>query len=397
MKAWILSEIGKIEYTDVQRPIPEPGETLIKVRAAGICGSDVPRTYKTGAHKMPIIIGHEFSGVVEETGERVGIFPLIPCKECGPCRSGHYEMCRHYDYIGSRRDGAFAEYVAVPEENLIKLPDEVSFEEAAMLEPMAVAVHAMRRGLSLIAGERHDTVFGNKADAYSASGFSAGVDKDINICVCGLGTIGMLLIEFLFEAGFHNIYAIGRRDAQKERFAATARRFLNGWVNEHYCDSHQNDPVEWIKKVTDVREGCDLFFECVGTNESINYAIEGSASGGNVVLVGNPASDITFPRDAYWKILRNQLRITGTWNSSFDLERENQRVPEAGMCDTGSGGMDSVAMDDWQYVIERLRIHSVHPSDLISHRLRMDELDKGLEIMRDKSEDYCKVMLTAEC
>jgi len=105
---------------------------------------------------MPLIIGHEFSGEIAQCGEkadsawkgkRVGIFPLIPCGECTPCHNKMYEMCRHYSYLDSRRNGAFAEYVSVPEWNLIELPNNVSYEQAAMLEPMAVAAHSMRRCL----------------------------------------------------------------------------------------------------------------------------------------------------------------------------------------------------------------------------------------------------------
>ena len=154
MKAWKLSDIGDFEYTDVDIPGIGDNEVLVKVRAAGICGSDIPRVYKDGAHNMPLTIGHEFAGEVADTGKgvpkdwngkRVGIFPLIPCKECIACKQRKYEMCRNYSYLGSRRDGGFAEYVSVPEWNLIELPDLVDFEVAAMLEPMAVATHAMRR------------------------------------------------------------------------------------------------------------------------------------------------------------------------------------------------------------------------------------------------------------
>ena len=202
MKAWILHDIGDIRYEDVNVFPPENGEVLIRVRAAGICGSDVPRTYDTGAHKHPLIIGHEFSGEVADIsegvskdwdGKRVGIFPLIPCCECEQCRLGNYEMCRHYDYVGSRRDGAFADYVSVPAKNLMELPEGVSFEEAAMLEPMAVAVHAIRKG----------------TDEFR-------LDKQSPIAVCGLGTIGQLIVMFLQEAGYHNLYLVGNKKLQQK-------------------------------------------------------------------------------------------------------------------------------------------------------------------------------------
>ncbi|MDE7206536.1 MAG: alcohol dehydrogenase catalytic domain-containing protein, partial [Lachnospiraceae bacterium] len=154
MKAWVLHDVNRIHFEEVEKPRPAENEVLVSVKAAGICGSDIPRIYKTGAHVHPLVPGHEFSGQVIEVGKRagtawigkrVGIFPLIPCGTCTACQKRHYELCRNYSYLGSRRNGGFAEYVAVPEWNLIELPDSVPYEEAAMLEPMAVAVHAMRR------------------------------------------------------------------------------------------------------------------------------------------------------------------------------------------------------------------------------------------------------------
>lgn len=150
MKAYILQSTGDIRWETVPDPVPGEGEVTIRVRASGICGSDIPRIFKDGAHRMPLIPGHEFSGEVVGLGKnvdgrllhkRVGVFPLVPCGGCAACRKGEYELCRDYSYLGSRRDGGFAEYAAVPAANLVKLPDAVSFDAAAMLEPMAVAVH----------------------------------------------------------------------------------------------------------------------------------------------------------------------------------------------------------------------------------------------------------------
>ena len=104
MKALVLTKVGKLEYMDVPKPVPGKGESLVRVMSCGICGSDIPRAYKDGAHNMPLIIGHEFSGIVESVGDdvdsswigkRVGIFPLIPCMNCKPCLDGMYEMCRN--------------------------------------------------------------------------------------------------------------------------------------------------------------------------------------------------------------------------------------------------------------------------------------------------------------
>jgi L-iditol 2-dehydrogenase len=381
MKAWVLHKPGDIRFEEIEKPQPALGEVLVKVEAAGICGSDIPRTFDTGAHMMPLIIGHEFSGTVvtqrdlesdkeniglgqevsgsrDWIGKRVGIFPLIPCKKCGPCLNGRYEMCRSYSYIGSRRDGAFAEYVSVPVWNLIELPDLVSFEEAAMLEPMSVAVHAMRIGIG-----------------------TEQIPKMASIVVCGLGTIGLLMVQFLMDAGYKNIYVVGNKNLQKSLAVKV------GISSDNFCDSRTEDVSKWLADRTD---GVDLFFECVGRNDSISYAIDSAAPSGRVVLVGNPYGDITFSRNTYWKILRNQLTVLGTWNSSFagqDSERSQHSLTDS---------QDLVAdntQDDWHYVLERLSTKRINPALLITHRYPLEQLDTGLHVMRDKKEEHCKVMI----
>ena len=346
MKAWVLHGAGDLRLEQVRKPAPAEGEVLVQVKAAGVCGSDIPRLYQNGAHVHPLIPGHEFSGVVTETGRgadadwtgrRVGVFPLIPCGECLPCRKRHYELCRNYGYIGSRRDGAFSEYVTAPVKNLLRLPDEVTFEEAAMLEPMSVAVHAMRR---------------------------ARPRKGDTVAVCGLGTIGLFLTMFLLEAGVKKLLLIGNKEFQRQM----ARRL--GVPGEAYCDSRKEDAARWIQERTAGR-GADVFFECVGREETCLLGVENTAPLGRVLLVGNPFTDMHFPREIYWKILRNQLTVSGTWNSTF--------LQEPG--------------DDWNYVLSRLAEKRMDPQALITHRLRLEELERGLHIMRDKTEDYVKIMV----
>lgn len=336
MKAWVLHGVGDYRYEEVTEPAVGENEVLVAVKAVGICGSDIPRVYKDGAHNMPLIIGHEFAGQVAATGKRVGVFPLIPCRQCTPCKNKQYEMCSNYSYLGSRRNGGFAEFVVVPEWNLIDLPENVSFEDAAMLEPMAVAVHAMRRVLP----HKHDTVV-----------------------VCGLGTIGMLLVMFLIDAGIDNILVIGNKDFQKQTVLKL------GVLEESYCDSKSEDVNQWIMQKTS-GNGADVFFECVGKKETVVQAVNLTAPAGKICMVGNPYSDMELDKGTYWKILRNQLTITGTWNSSFIHEKE----------------------DDWHYVLDRLAQNRICPSQLISHRYSLENIEQGFQIMRDKTEDYIKVM-----
>lgn len=341
MKAYNLRGVSDLQFENVDIPVPEDSETLVQIKAAGICGSDIPRIFVNGTYHFPTIPGHEFSGIDVKTKKRVGVFPLIPCRKCKPCRDGRYEMCRNYSYLGSRTDGGFAEYAAVPEWNMIELPDNVTFEQAAMLEPMAVAVHAMR---------------------------SISPSCDDTVAVMGLGTIGMLLVMFLLDAGVTDIYVIGNKDFQRKTCKAM------GIDEIRYIDAaseEQNPAVaEQMMNVTHGR-GVGVFFECVGKNETIETALKVTAPGGRIQLVGNPASDISFDRDTYWKILRNQLTVKGSWNSSFTHDDD----------------------DDWHYVLNRLKEGKICPEMLISHRFGFNELDKGLDIMRNKTEDYIKVMI----
>lgn len=345
MKAWVLHDINNLKFEEVNSPTVGENEVLLSVKAAGICGSDVPRVFYSGTYSYPLIPGHEFAGQVMELGsgvdkkwqgQRVGVFPLIPCYECPPCQAQKYEMCRHYSYLGSRCDGGFAEYVAVPEKNLIALPEGVGFEEAAMLEPMSVAVHAMRK---IAPSERE------------------------GIAICGLGTIGLFLLMFLLEAGHEKIFVIGNKEFQKKMAVKL------GLPAESFCDSRAQDVEKWLLERTDGK-GADVFFECVGRNETVMQAVGMTGPGGRIMLVGNPASDMTLTKPVYWKILRNQLTVFGTWNSSFTHSPE----------------------DDWHYVLDRLADGRIAPAQMITHRMPLEELDRGLAVMRDKKEEYGKVM-----
>lgn len=350
MKAWVLDSIGDINLKEVATPQPRDGYVIVKVAAAGICGSDIPRIYRDGAHNMPLIPGHEFSGVVEDAteldkkwmGKRVGIFPLIPCEKCGPCLGKKYEMCRSYNYLGSRCDGGFAEYALVPVWNLIELPDNVSLEQAAMLEPLAVSVHALRHAIK------------SKEDL-----------KDKNIVICGLGTIGLMLLMFIIElmddAG--RVYVIGSKRAQKDKAISL------GVLEENFVNGKEEDVIEWSHK--NIPDGVDYYFECVGNNKTIADGIGMVKPGGYVQLVGNPASDMELDKNTYWKILRNQITLKGTWNSSF------------------TGSQD----DDWHYVIDRLSKGTLPVEQLITGKYDMESFSEGLALMRDKSADYIKILL----
>ncbi len=345
MKAYVLEGIGRLEYKDVPMPSLRKDEVLVKVMSVGICGSDIPRIFKTGTYHFPTIPGHEFAGAVYQAGskeydnlvgKRVGVFPLIPCKQCEQCRNRNYEMCQSYNYLGSRTDGGFAEYVAVPVWNLIELPKQVGFEDAAMLEPTCVALHAVRR---------------------------ADKDRVRSAAVYGCGTIGILVLQWLSALGIERTYAIGTRREQQELVTE-----LTGAV---FCNCREEEPVDFLMKNTDGR-GVDLVLECVGVKESVNNSVHSAAAGGQVVLVGNPAGDIELEKQIYWQILRRQLSVYGVWNSSFTKEED----------------------DDWHMAVKAIVEGKIRPARQITQRYSFDCLKDGLEAMRNKEIFSNKVMIS---
>ncbi len=356
MKAWVLEEIGSIQYKEIRMPQLQKDEVLVRVKACGICGSDIQRIYENGAHRMPLVLGHEFAGEIVDVGnphnagfigKRVGVFPLIPCKLCNSCSRGKYEMCSNYGYLGSRSNGAFAEYVAVPRWNVIELAEEVSFEEGAMLEPLAVAAHSIRR---------------------------LAVAKEESVVVYGMGTIGQLISKLLLQKGMSNIYVVGNKDIQK-----TAALNM-GIIEEHYCDYRKEDVQHFIHSHTRER-GASAVFECVGKNETVNQSIQMASSEGKVCLIGNPYTDMRFEQMTYWKILRKQLTIVGSWNSSF-----------CGTTNNSTEKMSEEIMDDWQFVLQLLKNKELSILDLITHKMPLNELNQGFKLMKDKDEEYTKIM-----
>ena len=184
MKALNLHGVGDLRYEEVPMPVRKAGEVLLKIKAVGICGSDIPRVFTKGTYHFPTIIGHEFAGEIAEAdepeliGRGASVFPLLPCGKCEACLKEQYAQCSHYDYYGSRRDGAMAEYLAVRQENLVLLPEGVSYAEAAMSEPAAVALHAFRK---------------------------AKVGVGDTLAIFGVGPIGLIMAGWARDAGVKQV------------------------------------------------------------------------------------------------------------------------------------------------------------------------------------------------
>ncbi len=343
MQALVLHTIGDLRLERVPVPEPREGEALVRVAAAGVCGSDLPRVYEDGTYRFPLIPGHELAGVVEQVvgsgprhvGERVTIKPLIPCRQCAYCEIGAYGQCIAYDYLGSRSDGGFAEYVRAPQTNLIPLPDGVDLEEAALTEPAAVALHAIRQGDP----EPGDTVV-----------------------VLGAGPIGLLVAQWARLTGAGRVLLV---DIDACKLRVVEEMSLGDAIN-----ARESDPVAVVSEATAGR-GADLVIEAAGASVTYEQALRMARPLGRVVFMGNPAGDVTLPQATVSQILRKELTIRGTWNSRFA----------------------ALPVDEWRVVLEMLAAGRLILKALITHRVPLSEGVSALEMMRSHVEFYNRVVL----
>jgi L-iditol 2-dehydrogenase len=287
MKALVLEEYNKLVYQEVEKPVAAGNEVLVEIMAVGICGSDVHgMDGSTGRRIPPIIMGHEASGVVVEigkdvtgwkAGDRVTFDSTIYRLDDWYTRKGHYNLSDNRMVLGVsckefKRDGAFAQFVPVPAHILYKLPENVTFEQAAMVEPVAVALHS----INLSGAKINDTAV-----------------------VFGSGMIGLFIIQLLKQAGC-NVIAVDMLD-EKLVMARKAGA-------DHVFNSASDDVPAEIRKLTHNR-GADLAFEAVGITPTIQSAIESLRKGATLILVGNLSPKIELPLQ---KVVTQELVVKGS-------------------------------------------------------------------------------------
>jgi 2-desacetyl-2-hydroxyethyl bacteriochlorophyllide A dehydrogenase len=288
MKALVLEQYNKLVYKDVPDPEILPDEVLVRIKACGICGSDVHGLDgSTGRRVPPLIMGHEASGIIEatgtevnrwKTGDRVTFDSTVYPLDDWFTLEGRYNLSDKREVLGVspgdyRRNGAFAELVAIPQHILYKIPDSVTYEQAAMVEAAAVAMHAV-----------------------NISGMKA-VD---NCAVTGAGMIGIFVIKLLVIAGAARIIAI---DTNPSRLLSAQKSGA-----ENSFDPSEADLEEKIKVLTNSR-GPDISFEAVGKSESVSTAVDIVRKGGTVVLIGNTSKIIEFPLQ---KVVTKELKVQGS-------------------------------------------------------------------------------------
>lgn len=302
MKSLLLTDYRKFEIADLPRPQPAAHEVLIRVAACGICGSDVHGYDGSSGRRIPpIVMGHEAAGVIAaigadvfdfKIGDRVTFDSTVYCGACAFCMRGDANLCEHRQVIGVscgdyRRAGAFAEYIAVPARILYRLPAGMSFPEAAMLEAVSVALHAVRM-------------------SQHSGGETA--------LVVGAGMIGLLTLQAAKASGFARVL-ITDIDPTRLKLAESLG------ADETILGSG-SEVVSAIQQHT-AALGVDVVFEAVGRNETVAASIDSVRKGGTVVLIGNITPEVTLPLQ---KVVTRQIRLQGTAASAGEYPAAIQHI-----------------------------------------------------------------------
>jgi len=345
MKAAILEAQGVMNYKEVPTPTPMPGNVRIQVKAVSICGSDIKR-YKSGHRVYPIILGHECGGIIDNVGKgvnkqligkHVSVIPLVPCFECSQCQRGYFSACHNYSFIGSRQPGAFADYLELPESNVLIVPDELPFEHVALIEPSTVARHMLSMG-DFMAGE--------------------------TALVFGVGSIGLMVVQWLRILQAKLIICVDISDDNLE----TARK-MGAHVTLNLM---RDDVISEVLKLTG--DGADMSLETAGVPQTLEQSVHVTRPRGKVILAGNQPIDKSLPLTFIENMIRRELSIIGS-HMSFSS-------PFPG--------------HEWTDSVAALLDGSLDMDTLISHRFSLAETPEVFAKIGDGTLKYRKIMLQPE-
>jgi len=283
MRQAVMVEPGKIEYKDVDRPVPTETQVLIKTRRIGVCGSDIHVFH--GKHPYtgyPVVQGHEASGVVAEVGrkvedfspgDRVTFMPQVTCGECYPCTHGMYHICESLRVMGFQTGGVAQEYFALDSEFVLKLPEKFSLDHGAMIEPIAVAAHALSRGEDV---------------------------RNRKVLVLGAGSIGNLVAQVAKASGAAAVMITDTSDYKLNKARKCGIDFRINTGREDLDAAISSDFGS---------DRADLILECVGVQETIDQAVDNARKGTTIVIVGvfgeKPRVDLGLVQD-------RELKLVGT-------------------------------------------------------------------------------------
>jgi L-iditol 2-dehydrogenase len=338
MWAAVLHGPGDLRVEQVPLPAPGPGEVLLEVVACGVCGSDLDRALRKGSHRTPLILGHEFSGHVRELGPGVDdcwlgalatVPPLIPCRACAECLQGEYGLCSNYSYFGSRVDGAYASSVVVPTGNLVRLPDDLDPRLGAMVDPAAVALHAIWR-TSVRLGD--------------------------SVAVVGAGPIGLFAVQLAKILGASDVVAL---DIVPEKLDV-AVRFGARAAFRTVAEALAERP-----------DGFDVVVETAGVNAGEETAVLLAGRHGRVVFVGIPNAPVTLSERAFDRVLRYEIHLIGSWNSM------SSPFP-------GSG---------WRTIVELFASGRLRGIEMVTDEVTVMDLPELLPHLADRTEFHLKALV----
>ena len=290
MKAAVVVGVNDIRVQDILDPVCAAGMVKVAVAFCGICGSDVPRVLKGACHSFPQVLGHEFSGRVVEVGDGVSTVsvgdhvvgvPLIPCFKCEDCLLGNYSLCKHYSFVGSRQQGAMAEYVVLPAENVIRVDKSLPLDFAALTEPSTVALHGILK-----------------------NGFNP--KPEDKVAIIGAGTIALLVLQWCRILGARDVVVFGRSKgrlpvAMQYGAQKTFSTLDDDCVKTalHYSQGH----------------GYRYVFDVVGSDSTVRDSLELVANKGSICLIGTPTRPMSFAIKEWELINRKELMLSGSWMS----------------------------------------------------------------------------------
>ncbi|PWJ49742.1 galactitol-1-phosphate 5-dehydrogenase [Faecalicatena contorta] len=288
MKAAVVCANEDVQYLDYEEPKAGAGEVKIRVKASGICGSDIPRVLHNGVHFYPIVLGHEFSGDVVEVGEgvtkvkvgdRATGAPLIPCMKCDNCQNGNFALCKHYSFIGSRQQGSNADYVVIPEQNTVVFDKSIPYEHGAMFEPSTVAIHGLLQ------------------NDYQGGEY---------VAILGGGTIGIFTMQWAKIFGAKKVVVF---DISDERLELAKRLGADEVVN-----TMKENYMEEAMAITG-QKGYAYVYETAGQAPTMYMAFELAANKAQVCFIGTPHVDLTFTPAMWENMNRKEFKLTGSWMS----------------------------------------------------------------------------------
>lgn len=348
MKSLKLYGVQDIRFEQAEKPvIQNDDDVIVRVKAVGICGSDISRYAKLGPYVEGMIFGHEFSGEIAEVGpavkdlqvgDRVAGCPTFYCGECLSCRKGELARCEKLTVIGARHPGSYAEYVALPAENIVPIPDNVDFDTASMIEPSAVVVHGFKRTT---------------------------MQPGAEVAVMGCGNIGLLAIQWAKIFGAKKVYAI---DIDDEKLAVAKEVGADVLINSLEKPAH-----EQIAEHTD-GIGVDVAIESAGSPITSAQVFALPKKGGEVVFLGIPYGDVNVERFYFEKIVRNELTVLGSWNAIS--------APFPG--------------DEWTTTVHYMSSGQINVEPIISHRLQLEEGPDVFKRIINREESFGKVLFYPE-